>query len=473
MDKDREMVEIRYPAVIRIIGWFSILFGAAMTCFCVYSHFRGNETATVEVMFLFLGLFGFLGAFLVIYGGRSVTVCGADIVVCNGLAGKRTYCLNDVKNVKVRWNGIIFYGQDGILFKLYDRTMECEQFLGILEKNGIEIDSADRAFSRSQMEALNPVVEQRRFTVKLGWFAALILNAAAVCCLFLPFILMTFLPWPAGLLTGWPAAAALGAAAWVMRRVRLEVRGSCFELYRTFDRHECHTTEDLKEVVVKPWRFAHRSVFGVKVISREGRLLFRLSCPALGYEDRNYVLAMLKYFRDCHVPVKGLENLDEGFRCMMERDYVTEEEGIVRSLRVYDELERMFEEFALRFSACGVTLSYGLLDREKRENCERGMWPAPECGMEFWYGVYFCLLKDGRILKMKGMDTLLYHGIVLLRGQQGETGKLFFFTPAPLGGIHNILTYLLRQTEKKQVYCSDQELNTDLDGRGFANGRDF
>lgn len=466
-DMEIKKIEIRYPAGFYVIGWISIFFGIGLTCFCIYSRFQGNETATVGVMLLFLGLFGSLGAFLVLYGGRRVTLCGTDIVVRNGLARKKVYQLDDIKSVKIRWNGIFFSGRDGLLFKIFDRTMECEQFMRVLEKEGAEIDSPDWNFSRSQREALDPEVRRRRFTVNMRPLATLVLNSLAVFCLFLPFMLMTCLPWLRVFSICWLAAAVLGAAAWEMKRVSLVVQGSRLELYRTFGRYTCYTTGDIKEVRVKPWLLARRSVFGVKVISGEGRQLFRLSCPALGYEDRNYVLALLKYFRDCHVPVKGVERLDEAFTCLLERDYVTEEEGMARSRQVYEGLEGVFKEFVPQFSAHGVTLDYGPLDRERRKAFETGLGLAPEYDTEFWYGVYFCLLRDGRILKMKGAEALLLHGIVLLRGPRGESAEQFLFTPVPFGGIHNILAYLLQQTAKKQVYESDQALDGSLDGRVF------
>lgn len=462
MDSGRANIEIRYSAAFGVIGWLSILFGLGLTLLCAYSHFQGNETATLGTALLFLGLFGSLGGFLVIYGGRGVTVCGTDIIVRNCLAWKRNYGLDDIKTVKVRWNGIVFYGPDGVLFKIRDHTMECEQFLQVLEKNGTEVDSPDRVFSRSQQEALNPVTEQRRFTVNLGWYAALIQNFLAISFIFLPFMLMAVLPWKIVFAVCWPAAAVLGASAWQMKRARLDVSGSRFELQRMFGRSECHTAADIREVRVRPWLFARRSVFRVKVFAKNGRLLFKLSCPALGYEDRNYVLAMLKYFRDCQVPVLGVEKLDEAFICLLERDYVTEEEGVARCRQVYGRLEAVFKEFVPQFQAYGVTLFYTALDRERRVALEKGLQLTPEFAPEFWSGGCFCLLREGRLLRLKGMEAPLYHVFVLLRGSRGNGGHPFFFAPVPLGAVHNMLRYLLQQTAAKRVFPSDRELKGSL-----------
>ncbi len=137
--KQEEQYTIHGPRGCIYIGAASIVFGIAMAAFCLYSRMRGNPTASIGIMLLFLILFSVPGIYLIAYGSWSLTVHPETVVIRRLFGTDRIVSLKAVTRVKWRISGCVFYGAEGKLFTVYEMPAECERLLWRLIQRGVEV----------------------------------------------------------------------------------------------------------------------------------------------------------------------------------------------------------------------------------------------------------------------------------------------------------------------------------------------
>ena len=462
--KQEEQYTIHGPRGCIYIGAASIVFGIAMAAFCLYSRMRGNPTASIGIMLLFLILFSVPGIYLIAYGSWSLTVHPETVVIRRLFGMDRIVSLKDVTRVKWRISGCVFYGAEGKLFTVYEMLAECERLLWRLIQRGVEVIPPIGVYRI-------PDSAERRIVLRIYEKRVSVLNAVGMV---FGLLLMLTVEWleSRSLITALGCISALSflaaACRWqgrvILENRRIQIRG-------IVKKRQEYSVQEIGEVRLD--MTSRSGTLVITILGRDGILICRITERAKTAGYRNHGVSFIKECRRNGIRITGYEKLDENLWRLISSGIIDQKEIPLFCSEECRRLDLECRKYSPKLSEKGVEMAHGMVMLTDgfayvtgSENGGSSISFAPGEEEFLAEAAYvMCFLKNDRILYAK-KDELLFYLQDVVKSVTVETPegkkKIYLFEPVMYAVVKYVAQYCVRQMEKGEFDVSDQYLVVDL-----------
>lgn len=437
-ETDSEGIIVKGYPLFGILGVIEFVFGWWITLSCLADSTEANPTGGIAlclfVLFVGSGL-GFIG-----YSRRFIRLTDTDIQIRDFLSRTRSYRIDEIQEVCCgRLQICTAKGRDGVLFRLYDYSPVNPGHIFLLqelERRGIRVDVGARMFSTAHFSALHPDPDRRHFSVLLSSFPG-----------------------------------RLGD--------RLTIDGRRLTLHRPFRRDAALRAGELGEGRLRQHR---NGKLCLRLYRRDGSRFLELSRPHSPGSDLS-IIALLIHLADCGVPLDGLEQLSEDMQAGLRSRYADPRSAAVLFGQEYARHLPLLKQYEAELKEAGLKLLYGPLDRNREGWPEQICLPPADWPDAYECGIFFCLLKNGRMVYSKREEAPLsaFLPVVLraplwvsnafpeFRSGSQDQPALVFFQPFADSDLGNWLKLFRGLAAKGNILVHADEPPVDVQNGGTAD----
>lgn len=260
---------------------------------------------------------------------------------------------------------------------------------------------------------------------------------------------------------------------------RLTIDGRRLTLHRPFRRDAALRAGELGEGRLRQHR---NGKLCLRLYRRDGSRFLELSRPHSPGSDLS-IIALLIHLADCSVPLDGLEQLSEDMQAGLRSRYADPRSAAVLFGQEYARHLPLLEQYEAELKEAGLKLLYGPLDRNREGWPEQICLPPADWPDAYECGIFFCLLKDGRMVYSKREEAPLsvFLPVVLraplwvsnafpeFRSGSQDQPALVFFQPFADSDLGNWLKLFRGLAAKGNILVHADEPPVDVQNGGTAD----